>query len=304
MICENEDKLNVNQPDRRRPSLSVSLTPKDVEKGSPNIFKPRLQLNKEKDKLIEKLLIFLSIILVILAFPLSLICIFVISRQFERAVILRNGKVHKNKAFGPGLLFYLPCVDSVKFIDLRTFCYEVPPQEALTKDSLTVSVDAVVFYKVFEPVWAVINVNNYRIATQFLASTTLRNALGTTKLSDVLINRPVISKQVLELMKNTTKEWGVKVVKVEIKDIRLPLQLQKAMAAEAESTRLANAKIIVAKSEIETIRNLQVATTLLMENPMGMQLRYLQSLQLIAGEGTHTIVFPFSFEMFQKLFNK
>ncbi|XP_045515961.1 stomatin-like isoform X4 [Pieris brassicae] len=227
-----------------------------------------------------------------------------ISRQFERAVILRNGKVHKNKAFGPGLLFYLPCVDSVKFIDLRTFCYEVPPQEALTKDSLTVSVDAVVFYKVFEPVWAVINVNNYRIATQFLASTTLRNALGTTKLSDVLINRPVISKQVLELMKNTTKEWGVKVVKVEIKDIRLPLQLQKAMAAEAESTRLANAKIIVAKSEIETIRNLQVATTLLMENPMGMQLRYLQSLQLIAGEGTHTIVFPFSFEMFQKLFNK
>ncbi|XP_045515959.1 uncharacterized protein LOC123708960 isoform X2 [Pieris brassicae] len=191
-----------------------------------------------------------------------------ISRQFERAVILRNGKVHKNKAFGPGLLFYLPCVDSVKFIDLRTFCYEVPPQEALTKDSLTVSVDAVVFYKVFEPVWAVINVNNYRIATQFLASTTLRNALGTTKLSDVLINRPVISKQVLELMKNTTKEWGVKVVKVEIKDIRLPLQLQKAMAAEAESTRLANAKIIVAKSEIETIRNLQVATTLLMENPM------------------------------------
>ncbi|XP_047507498.1 band 7 protein AGAP004871-like [Pieris napi] len=296
------EKLKVSQQEPRQ--TSISLTPKDVEKGSPNIFKPRLQLNKEKDKLIEKFLIFMSIILVVLAFPLSLICIFVVSRQFERAVILRNGKVHKNKAFGPGLLFYLPCVDSVKFIDLRTFCYEVPPQEALTKDSLTVSVDAVVFYKVFEPVWAVINVSNYRIATQFLASTTLRNALGTTKLSDVLINRPVISQQVLELMKNTTKEWGVKVLKVEIKDIRLPLQLQKAMAAEAESTRLANAKIIVAKSEIETIKNLQVATTLLMENPMGMQLRYLQSLQLIAGEGTHTVVFPFSFEMFQKLFSK
>ncbi|XP_022121766.2 band 7 protein AGAP004871-like [Pieris rapae] len=302
MISEHEEKLKYNQSEPRQ--TPVSLTPKDVEKGSPNIFKPRLQLNKEKDKLIEKFLIFLSIVLVVLGFPLSLICIFVVSRQFERAVILRNGKVHKNKAFGPGLLFYLPCVDSVKFIDLRTFCYEVPPQEALTKDSLTVSVDAVVFYKVFEPVWAVINVNNYRIATQFLASTTLRNALGTTKLSDVLINRPVISQQVLELMKNTTKEWGVKVLKVEIKDIRLPLQLQKAMAAEAESTRLANAKIIVAKSEIEAIKNLQVATTLLMENPMGMQLRYLQSLQLIAGEGTHTVVFPFSFEMFQKLFNK
>ncbi|CAF4898287.1 unnamed protein product [Pieris macdunnoughi] len=301
-MSEHEEKLKVSQQEPRQ--TSISLTPKDVEKGSPNIFKPRLQLNKEKDKLIEKFLIFMSIILVVLAFPLSLICIFVSSRQFERAVILRNGKVHKNKAFGPGLLFYLPCVDSVKFIDLRTFCYEVPPQEALTKDSLTVSVDAVVFYKVFEPVWAVINVSNYRIATQFLASTTLRNALGTTKLSDVLINRPVISQQVLELMKNTTKEWGVKVLKVEIKDIRLPLQLQKAMAAEAESTRLANAKIIVAKSEIETIKNLQVATTLLMENPMGMQLRYLQSLQLIAGEGTHTVVFPFSFEMFQKLFSK
>ncbi|CAG4977235.1 unnamed protein product [Colias eurytheme] len=225
-----------------------------------------------------------------------------VSRQFERAVILRNGKVHKNRPFGPGLLFYLPCVDSVKFIDLRTLCYEVPPQEALTKDSLTVSVDAVVFYKVIEPVWAVINVANYKIATQFLASTTLRNALGTTNLSELLVNRPAISRQVFELMKNTTKEWGVKVVKVEIKDIRLPLQLQKAMAAEAESTRLANAKIIVAKAEIEATKSLQLATTLLMDNPMCIQLRYLQSLQMIAGDTTHTIVFPFSVETLQKIF--
>ncbi|CAK1553804.1 unnamed protein product [Leptosia nina] len=265
---ENDENVRLHQ-ESQHPSFSAS--PIDLEKCSPRSHRPRLQVNKGKDKLIEKFLIFLSILLVIIAFPLSLICIFVISRQFERAIILRNGKVHKNRAFGPGLLFYLPCVDSVKFIDLRTFCYEVPPQEALTRDSLTVSVDAVVFYKVFEPVWAVINVTNYRIATQFLASTTLRYALGTTKLSDLLINRPVISQQVLELMKNITKEWGVEVVKVEIKDIRLPLQLQKAMAAEAESTRLANAKIIVAKSEIETARNLQLATSILMDNPMCMQ---------------------------------
>ncbi|XP_045493344.1 band 7 protein AGAP004871-like [Colias croceus] len=302
LSSENGEKtVKKNGDNNNLPSTSPITIP-DVEKNSPRILRPRFQNYIGKDKLIEKFLVFLSLILVVIAFPLSLICIFVVSRQFERAVILRNGKVHKNRPFGPGLLFYLPCVDSVKFIDLRTLCYEVPPQEALTKDSLTVSVDAVVFYKVIEPVWAVINVANYKIATQFLASTTLRNALGTTNLSELLVNRPAISRQVFELMKNTTKEWGVKVVKIEIKDIRLPLQLQKAMAAEAESTRLANAKIIVAKAEIEATKSLQLATTLLMDNPMCIQLRYLQSLQMIAGDTTHTIVFPFSVETLQKIF--
>ncbi|XP_047527353.1 stomatin-like protein 3 [Vanessa atalanta] len=249
-------------------------------------------------------MVLISIILVILTFPLSLFCIFVVVRQFERAVILRNGKVHKNRAYGPGLIFYLPCVDTIKFIDLRTFVYSVPPQDVLTKDSLTVSVDAVVFYKITDPVLAVLSVTDYKLSTHYLAATTLRNALGTRKLSEVLANRPAVSHQVFELMKHIIRDWGIQIVRVEIKDIRLPIQLQKAMAVEAESTRLANAKIIVAKAEIESTKNLELATGILMDNPICMQLRYLQSLNTIAGEKTHTIVFPFSVDTFKKIFNK
>ncbi|XP_050669123.1 band 7 protein CG42540-like isoform X2 [Leptidea sinapis] len=239
-----QSNLNIEKNADRKSTSQVNT---EVEV---KIDHPQILGNKEDDKLIEQLVVFISIILVIIAFPLSLFCIFVVSRQFERIIILRNGKVYKNRAFGPGLICYLPCVDSVKFVDLRTVCYEIPPQEALTKDSLTVSVDAVVFYKVYEPVWAVLNVANYG------------------------------------------------------KDIRLPLQLQKAMAAEAESSRLANAKIIVAKAEIEAMKSLQTATNLLMDNPMSIQLRYLQSLQTIAGDETHTIVFPFSVDSLRKIFNR
>ncbi|XP_063820982.1 protein unc-1-like isoform X2 [Ostrinia nubilalis] len=240
--------------------------------------------------------------MVIITFPISMLCVFVVVRHFERIIILRNGKIYKNRAFGPGLVYFLPCVDTVKYIDLRIACYVVPPQEALTKDSLTVSVDAVVYYKVIDPIPAVINVADYSVSTQLLGATALRNALGSVKLTDLLIDRPAISNQVLEQMKKLTSQWGIKVLRVDIKDIRLPLQLQKAMAAEAESTRLANAKIIVAKAEIEATKNLQKASVILSDNPLSMQLRYLQSLHLIAGENAHTIVFPFSTETLRKIF--
>ncbi|XP_037299611.1 band 7 protein AGAP004871 [Manduca sexta] len=294
----NDLVINTQNPDTEKGYIiNEDRTSKDSYRG-----RHRIQNVKGEDTCIEKFLVLLSLLLVVISFPLSLLCIFVVVRQFERAIILRNGKIHKNQAFGPGLTYYLPCVDTVKFIDLRIICYAVPPQEALTKDSLTVSVDAVVYYKVYDPVWAVINVADYDTATRYLAATTLRNALGTRKLTEILGDRPAVSSQVFINMKQMTREWGVKVVRVEIKDICLPLQLQKAMAAEAESSRLANAKIIVAKSEIESTRNLQKATTLLMDNPLCMQLRYLQSLHMISGDKTHTIVFPFSAEMLRKIF--
>ncbi|KAJ8731851.1 hypothetical protein PYW08_014581 [Mythimna loreyi] len=257
---------------------------------------------QDRDTRLEKCLVVLSCLLVVLTFPLSLFVIFVVVRQFERAVILRNGKLRSSVPYGPGLIQYLPCVDSVKFTDLRIFCYEVPPQEALTKDALTVAVDAVVFYKIYDPVWAVVNVADYKISTQYLAATTLRNALGTRRLSDILSDRSAVSHQVFGNMKHLTMNWGVKVVGFELKAVSLPLQLQKAMALEAESYRLANAKIIVAKAEIESTKNLQKATTLLMDNPYCMQLRYLQSLQMISGEKTHTVVIPFSPESLKQAF--
>lgn len=171
----------------------------------------------------------------------------------------------------------------------------------MTKDALTIAVDAVVFYKINDPVWAVVNVADYKIATQFLAATTLRNALGTRKLAEILVDRPAVSYQVFENMKTLTLNWGVEIVRFELKDISLPLQLQKAMATEAESSRLANAKIIVANAEIESTKNLQKATKLLMDNPYCMQLRYLQALQMIAGDKTHTVVLPFSKDTIKSL---
>ncbi|KAJ8732908.1 hypothetical protein PYW07_015507 [Mythimna separata] len=257
---------------------------------------------QDRDTFLEKCLVMLSYLIAILTFPFSLFVLFVVVRQFERAVILRNGKLRRTEPYGPGLIQYLPCVDSVKFTDLRIICYEVPPQEALTKDALSVAADAVVFYKIYDPVWAVVNIADYKISTQFLAATTLRQALGTRKLSDILCDRPAVSFAIYGNMKTLTMNWGVKIVGFELKDISLPLQLQKAMATEAESYRLANAKIIVAKAEIESTKNLQIATRLLMTNPYCMQLRYLQSLQMIAGSKTHTIVVPFSAESLKKVF--
>ncbi|CAH1644474.1 unnamed protein product [Spodoptera littoralis] len=275
---------------------------------SPNIFQEGYNFNTSRgnkiyhDKFIEKCLVIISVLFVLVAFPISLFTIFVVVRQFERAVILRNGKLRKNKAYGPGLIQYLPCVDTIKYVDLRIICYAVPPQEALTKDALTVAVDAVVYYKIDDPIWAVVNIADYKVATQYLAATTLRNALGTRKLSEILIDRPAVSYQVFGNMKHLTTNWGVKVVRFEVKDISLPLQLQKTMATEAESSRLANAKIIVAKAEIESTKNLQKATSLLMDNPYCMQLRYLQALQMIAGERTHTVVLPITPEMLKGLY--
>ncbi|XP_073951596.1 stomatin-like [Choristoneura fumiferana] len=269
------------------------------------LSRPRLQSSKEdnKDKLIEKILLILSIFVVVITFPFSLFCVFVVVRQFERIVILRHGKVHKNRAFGPGLIFYLPCIDNVKYTDLRINCYTVPPQECLTKDSLSVTVQAVIYYKVFDPLWAVINVSNFKLSTQFLAATILRNTVSSRKLSQLLKNRSDVSDYVLQRMKRLTFEWGISVIRTEIKDISLPLQLQKAMAAEAESSRLANAKIIVASSEIASTKSLQQATVMLMDNPWCMQLRYLQSLHMIAGPQTHTVVFPYSVDLIKKLFS-
>ncbi|KAI8429114.1 hypothetical protein MSG28_007668 [Choristoneura fumiferana] len=173
----------------------------------------------------------------------------------------------------------------------------------LTKDSLSVTVQAVIYYKVFDPLWAVINVSNFKLSTQFLAATILRNTVSSRKLSQLLKNRSDVSDYVLQRMKRLTFEWGISVIRTEIKDISLPLQLQKAMAAEAESSRLANAKIIVASSEIASTKSLQQATVMLMDNPWCMQLRYLQSLHMIAGPQTHTVVFPYSVDLIKKLFS-
>jgi len=181
--------------------------------------------------------------------------------------------------------------------DLRTVTFDVPPQEILTKDSVTVAVDAVVYYRVFDAVIAVTKVENFDRATRLLAQTTLRNTLGTKNLTDILSEREAIANIMQETLDAATDPWGVKVERIEIKDCRLPVSMQQSMAAEAEATREARAKVIAADGEKNASRSLKEASDVINESPFALQLRYLQTLQTIASEKNSTVVFPLPIEI-------
>merc|ERR1719153_1347731 len=183
----------------------------------------------------------ISIILICCTFPFSLCVTVKQVQEYERAVLFRLGKVKKGGPVGPGLFFIIPCMDTIQVVDLRTVSFDVPPQEILTKDSVTVAVDAVVYYKINNPMSAVCNVTNASQSTRLLASTTLRNTLGTKTLQEILADREDIAHSILSSLDAATDPWGIR---VEVKDVRLPQQLQRAMAAEAEATRQARAKVI------------------------------------------------------------
>ncbi|PIO67925.1 SPFH/Band 7/PHB domain protein [Teladorsagia circumcincta] len=180
-------------------------------------------------------------------------------QEYERAVIFRLGRLMPGGAKGPGIFFILPCIDSYKKIDLRVVSFDVPPQEILSKDSVTVAVDAVVYFRISNATISVTNVEDASRSTKLLAQTTLRNILGTRTLAEMLSDREAISHQMQSTLDEATDPWGVKVERVEVKDVRLPLQLQRAMAAEAEATREAGAKVIAAEGEQKASRALREA---------------------------------------------
>merc|ERR1712223_771224 len=191
-----------------------------------------------------------------------------------------------------GIFFVLPCIESYQKVDLRTITLGVPPQEVLTKDSVTVSVDAVVYYRVSNATVSVANVENAHHSTRLLAQTTLRNILGTKPLHEILSERDSISQAMQSALDEATEPWGIKVERVEIKDARLPEQLQRAMAAEAEASREARAKVIAADGEMRASKALREASNIIDESPSALQLRYLQTLNSIAAEKNSTIIFP------------
>merc|ERR1719215_1156942 len=205
---------------------------------------------------------------------------------------------------GPGLFTILPCIDNIVTVDLRLVTFDVPPQEILTKDSVTVTVDAVVYFKIFNPLASVVNVANASHATRLLASTTLRNMLGTKNLHDILADREDIPKTMLTTLDEATDNWGIRVERVEVKDVRLPVQLQRAMAAEAEASRQAKAKVIEAQGEQQASKALKEASDVISSSPAALQLRYLQTLSTIAAERNSTIVFPLPIEVMGALMNK
>ncbi|XP_016313497.1 erythrocyte band 7 integral membrane protein [Sinocyclocheilus anshuiensis] len=237
------------------------------------------------------LLTFFSFLLVFLTFPVSVWFCMKIVQEYERAVIFRLGRL-LGGAKGPGLFWIIPCVDTFRKVDLRTVSFDIPPQEVLTKDSVTIMVDAVVYYRVFNPTVSITKVENANHATQMLAQTTLRNMLGTKSLADILKDREEMSEQMEAVLYAASKNWGIKVERVELKDVKLPTTLQRAMAAEAEATRDARAKVIAAEGEMKASRALKEAANVMSESPSALQLRYMQTLTEIASERNSTIVFP------------
>merc|ERR1712178_381993 len=221
---------------------------------------------------------------------------------YERAVIFRLGRLLGAK--GPGLFLILPCMDAIQRVDLRTVSFDIPPQEILTKDSVTVAVDAVVYYRVFNPTFAVTNVANAAYSTKLLAQTTLRNQLGAVTLAGLLSERDEISQKMQKILDDATDPWGIKVERVEVKDVRLPQQLQRAMAAEAEAARDAQAKVIAAQGEMNASKALKEAADVIATSPGALQLRYLQTLTAISAEKNSTIVFPLPIEMMKGYMNK
>jgi len=247
------------------------------------------------------LLFGLSWCLVAVTLPFSLCVLLKVVQEYERAVIFRLGRLLPGGAKGPGIFFVLPCIESYERVDLRTITLGVPPQEVLTKDSVTVSVDAVVYYRVSNATVSVANVENAHHSTRLLAQTSLRNILGTKNLHEILSDRESISIAMQGILDEATTAWGIKVERVEIKDARLPEQLQRAMAAEAEAAREARAKVIAAEGEKKASGALKEASEIISESPAALQLRYLQTLNSISAEKNSTIIFPLPLDLVTSL---
>uniref|UniRef100_A0A0K0DV31 PHB domain-containing protein n=1 Tax=Strongyloides stercoralis TaxID=6248 RepID=A0A0K0DV31_STRER len=245
-----------------------------------------------------------SIVIVFLTLPLSLFFCIKVVQEYERAVIFRLGRLIPGGPKGPGLFIVIPCIDSYKKVDLRVVSFDVPPQEILSKDSVTVAVDAVVYSRISNSTISVTNVEDATRSTKLLAQTTLRNILGTKTLAEILSDRDAISLQMQNMLDEATDPWGVKVERVEVKDVRLPVQLQRAMAAEAEATREARAKVIAAEGEEKASRALSQAASVISQSSAALQLRYLQTLNSISAEKNSTIIFPFPIELFRTFVSK
>jgi len=238
------------------------------------------------------MLTFCSLVMIVISLPLSLFFVVKVVQEYERAVIFRLGHLLTGGARGPGVFFVIPCVDVYEKIDMRSQTYEIPPQEILTKDSVTVFVNAIMYYKVANATHAVANVDDYSGSARLLAATTLRNVLGTLTLGDILCHREAIARDMKTTLDEGTEPWGVMVERVEVKDVRVPEQLQRAMAAEAEAAREARAKVIAAEGEHKASRALRQAAEVIMDSPAALQLRYLQTLNSISAENNSTIIFP------------
>lgn len=240
----------------------------------------------------------LAVILLII-FGIIMLSAFRVLREYQRGVIFRLGKVIGVK--GPGLIVVWPIIDQMKRVDLRVITMDVPPQDVITRDNVSVKVNAVVYFRVFDAVKAVVEVENYHYATSQLGQTTLRSVLGEVALDELLSNREQINNQLQSILDRLTDPWGIKVTLVETKHVDLPEEMRRVMARQAEAERDRRAKIILAEAEFQASQKLADAADVIGQHPIALQLRYLQTLTEIAAENNSTTIFPLPIELLKPL---
>jgi regulator of protease activity HflC (stomatin/prohibitin superfamily) len=238
------------------------------------------------------------IIIVVVAF--YLLSSVKIVNEYERGVIFRLGKLLPQPK-GPGIILVFAPIDRMARVSLRTIVMDVPPQDIITRDNVSVKVNAVVYFRVMDPRRAIVEVESYHYATSQLAQTTLRSVLGQVELDDLLSERERLNAQLQEILDRHTEPWGVKVASVEVKQVDLPPDMQRAMAKQAEAEREKRAKIVHAAGELEASQKLAQAATAMAVEPMTITLRYLQTLTEIASEKNSTIIFPLPIELLNLL---
>jgi regulator of protease activity HflC (stomatin/prohibitin superfamily) len=233
------------------------------------------------------------IILVIVAFLvlLFLISAIKVAREYERGIVFRLGRLLPEPK-GPGLFLLIPVVDRMVKVDLRTITLNIPPQEVITKDNVPARVNAVAYFRIIEPKAAIVQVENFMVATSQIAQTTLRSVLGQHLLDELLSERDKINAILQEIIDEATSPWGIKVSIVEVKDVEIPSGMQRAMARQAEAERERRAKVINAEGEYQASERLKDAATVMAATPMALQLRYLQTLLELGASQSTTIVFP------------
>jgi len=241
----------------------------------------------------------LAIILIILFLSTAI----KILREYERGVVFRLGRVLKRPK-GPGLVIIIPIIDKLIRISLRLVAMDVPPQDVITKDNVSIKVNAVIYFRVMDPSNAVIVVENYLFATSQLAQTTLRSVCGQVELDELLSERDKINTTLASILDKHTDPWGIKVSNVEVKHIDLPQEMQRAMAKQAEAERERRAKVINAEGEFQAAGKLAEAAKKIEDFPYALQLRYLQTLREVAAEGNSTTLFPIPIDLFKPFFKK
>src|SRR5213595_1788436 len=238
----------------------------------------------------------MSAALIIVGILLALVVLFLISaikvaREYERGIIFRLGRLLPQPK-GPGLFLLIPVVDRMVRVDLRTITLNIPPQDVITKDNVPVRVNAVAYFRIVKPEDAIVQVENFMVATSQIAQTTLRSVLGQHQLDELLSEREKINAILQEIIDEATSPWGIKVSIVEVKDVEIPSGMQRAMARQAEAERERRAKVIAAEGEYQASERLKDAALVIEDHPIGLQLRYLQTLVELGASQSTTIVFP------------